>query len=62
MTLVSDIILTKSTSQTFYIVEYCKESTQWVTLCDKSDKWTIEDATVVCTQAGRSGKNNCVFS
>ena len=53
----SDIILSESTRKSFSIVEYCKDFEQWVILCDEGDsKWTLEDATVVCRQAGRLGK------
>ena len=53
----SDIILTESTRESFSIVEYCKDFKEWVILCDKgNNKWTLEDATVVCRQAGRLGK------
>ena len=52
----SDIILTEITRNSFSIVEYCKESEQWVILCDKGNEWTLQDATVVCRQAGRLGK------
>ena len=53
----SDIILTETTRESFSIVEYCKDSEQWVILCDEgNNKWTLQDATVVCRQAGRLGK------
>ena len=52
----ADIILTESTRESFSIVEYCKEFKEWVILCDKGNEWTLEDATVVCRQAGRLGK------
>ncbi|CAI8016596.1 hypothetical protein GBAR_LOCUS10167 [Geodia barretti] len=51
-----DIILSESTRKSFSIVEYCKDFEQWVILCDEgNNKWTLEDAIVVCRQAGRLG-------
>ena len=52
----SDIILSESTRESFSIVEYCKDFMGWVILCDEGNEWTLEDATVVCRQAGRLGK------
>ena len=53
----SDIILTESTRESFSFVEYCKDFKEWVILCDEgNNKWTLEDAIVVCRQAGRLGK------
>ena len=53
----ADIILTESTRESFSIVQYCKDFEQWVMLCDEgNNEWTLEDATVVCRQAGRFGK------
>ena len=53
----ADIILTESTRESFSIVQYCKDFKQWVILCDEgNNEWTLEDATVVCRQAGRFGK------
>ena len=52
----SDIILSESTRKSFSIVEYCKDFEQWVILCDEGNEWTLNDATVVCRQAGRLGK------
>ncbi|CAI8016590.1 hypothetical protein GBAR_LOCUS10167 [Geodia barretti] len=51
----SDIILSESTRESFSIVEYCKDFMGWVILCDEGNEWTLEDATVVCRQAGRLG-------
>ncbi|CAI8016595.1 hypothetical protein GBAR_LOCUS10167, partial [Geodia barretti] len=50
-----DIILSESTRESFSIVEYCKDFMGWVILCDEGNEWTLEDATVVCRQAGRLG-------
>jgi hypothetical protein len=50
-----DIILTESTRESFSIVQYCKDFKQWVILCDEGNDWTLEDATVVCRQAGKLG-------
>ena len=52
----ADLILTESTIEPFSIVEYCKSSKEWVILCDKSNEWTLDDATVVCRQKQRLGK------
>ena len=49
----ADIILRSSRNPRFSTVEYCHNSSDWVTLCDGN--WTAADATVVCTQAGKAG-------
>ena len=52
----ADIVFTESTRESFSIVEYCKDFKEWVILCDEGNEWTLNDATVVCRQAGRLGK------
>ena len=48
--IITDIVLEDSSIESFSFVEYCHQQ-KWVTLCDREEEWTVEDATVVCKQA-----------
>ena len=57
----TDIILRKSSIDSFSFVEYCHNQ-EWVTLCDRENEWTDEDALVICKQADQYTGNDTMSS